>query len=65
MIDINVWYPKYAHGHLFVNISGKRVYRGNCLGYFYAPLIILDQHFIHKTIHLPELDKKDEEQKIP
>jgi hypothetical protein len=54
-IDQHMWYPKYAYGNLFINIHKKRVFRGNWLGYFYAPLIIFDQAYVHKTIKLSEL----------
>lgn len=47
--DIEQWQPKYARCQLFRDINGRLVLRGNALGYFYSPLILLDQKLIHPT----------------
>lgn len=53
--DIHVWFPRLSYGQLYVNVNGKCTFRGNILGYVYAPLILFDQAFVHKTIKLSEL----------
>ena len=55
MTDIHIWYPKLSYGQLYIDVNGKRTFRGNILGYVYAPLILFDQAFVHKTIKLSEL----------
>jgi len=48
--DIIVWTPRYCwyqYNYRFIN--GKHGSRGNRLGYFYAPLILLDRALWHKT----------------
>jgi len=49
VMDVREWCPKFVFGHLFFDINGKITYRGNILGVIYAPLVILDQKYIHKT----------------
>jgi hypothetical protein len=36
----------------FTNVSGEKTCRGNGLGYFFSPLILIDQNFVHKTQYL-------------
>lgn len=33
----------------FIDVEGKKSCRGNALGYFFAPLIVIDKKWIHKT----------------
>lgn len=50
LFDIAEWRPKgcwFQAG--FINAHGEKSYRGNILGYFFAPLIMIDRKFIHKT----------------
>lgn len=50
MIDIMEWRAAgcwFQAG--FINVDGEKSIRGNFLGYFYAPLILLDHKWVHKT----------------
>ena len=53
--DIHLWKPKFVYGQLFRTIRGKLTYHGNVLGFIYAPLVIIDQKFCHKTKRIFEL----------
>ena len=53
--DIYLWQPKFVYGKLFRTIRGKLTYHGNVLGFIYAPLVIIDQKFCHKTKRIFEL----------
>ena len=44
------WQPKFILWHKFYDrIENKTSTKANFLGYFYSPLLILDQNFIHKS----------------
>ena len=48
--DISEWRPIgcwFQAG--FIDVYGKKTCRGNTFGYFFAPLIVIDQKWIHKT----------------
>lgn len=47
--DIEQWQPRWAWCQRFRRIDGSHTLRGNWLGYAYAPLILLDQKWIHPT----------------
>jgi hypothetical protein len=48
--DIVIWYPKFlSYQGDFMGASGEIWTRGNGLGYFYSPLILLDRKLVHKT----------------
>jgi len=48
--DIELWRPAFAwYQNNYKNIDGEFTSRGNALGYFYSPLIILDRKIFHKT----------------
>ena len=54
--DIVLWHPKHAWFQAnYENIDEKNTTRGNTLGYFYAPLILLDRSLINKTIVIEEI----------
>ena len=64
--DISTWNPKGCRfQYRFENIKGEYVSRGNDLGYFFAPLIILDRRFIHPTEVLIESKNPDETDRFP
>ena len=44
------WQPRYGSCQRFRSVSGDYTWRADALGYFYAPLILLDQRYIHPTI---------------
>ena len=57
--DIARWQPKFIYGGLYCPIGkDNATYFGNILGYFYAPLVLVDQKYFHKTQSLidPDLD---------
>ena len=56
--DVAQWHPKFIYGHLFRTIDGKTTYCGNIMGFIYAPLVILDQKYIHKTEELGFTEKQ-------
>jgi len=51
-IDVEQWQPRFMFWQRFQKIDGRSIVRGDILGYFYAPLISLDQRFIHPTRRL-------------
>jgi hypothetical protein len=48
--DILIWQPRYGACQWFIGVDGSGQLRGTKLGYFYTPLILLDQRFVHRTI---------------
>ncbi|HEX2749901.1 MAG TPA: hypothetical protein VHM91_17970 [Verrucomicrobiales bacterium] len=48
--DTYEWQPRYGSCQNFLSITGETSLRADALGYFYAPLILLDQRFIHRSI---------------
>ena len=52
--DVQQWQPKFIYGHLFRTIDEKLTYHGNTMGIVYAPLVILDQKYIHRTQYIKE-----------
>ena len=48
--DIFLWQPRYGECEWFVGVDGRAVLRGDDLGYFFAPLILLDQACLHQTL---------------
>ena len=61
--DVALWQPKFIRGRVFLTIKGKREYQANFLGYFYCPLVVIDQRYIHKTRYL--FDETDNTQGNP
>lgn len=51
MPDCYIWQPFIGDCQLFTDVSGENTLRGDNIGYFFAPLILLDQRFIHRTIY--------------
>jgi hypothetical protein len=48
--DVQRWQPKFIYAGFYQPVDGtKFVYTSNALGYFYAPLVIIDQKYFHKT----------------
>jgi len=48
--DLEMWHPKWAwYQNGFTDVTGRKTSRGNALGYFFGPIIIIDRTFIHKT----------------
>ena len=55
--DIIVWEPAWCrYQWCFLNIKRERVSRGNSLGYFYSPLILLDRALFHPTTRIMDKD---------
>lgn len=50
--DISIWHAKFTRWQRFQNIRGEQITRGNTLGYFYCPMIILDRWLVHPTEQL-------------
>jgi hypothetical protein len=56
--DIVIWYPKFlSYQADFMGVSSEIRTRGNGLGYFYSPLILLDRKLVHKTELIPGFEK--------
>lgn len=49
--DTFQWQPRYGSCQRFHSASGDYTIRADTLGYFFAPFILLDQRFVHLTIH--------------
>jgi hypothetical protein len=47
--DLSMWHPKLTHWQRFTSIQGEEITRGNTLGYFYCPMIMLDRWLVHPT----------------
>ena len=62
--DTVYWQPKFVWGQLFYTIRGKWTYHGNVLGSLYAPLLILDQKYVHETYTIEEFDKKSRSESV-
>jgi hypothetical protein len=56
--DIYLWQPRYGHCDWFRGIDGSHSLRSDELGLLYAPLILLDQRFVHRTIWFISADGK-------
>ncbi|WP_348543632.1 hypothetical protein [Chthoniobacter sp.] len=54
--DIFEWQPRYGQCQWFRWVGGNYGLRADRLGYFYAPLILLDQRHVHRTIRFLRLD---------
>jgi hypothetical protein len=54
--DVLVWQPRYGRCESFRNVSGDYGLRADGLGYFYSPLILFDQRYVHRTIRFIHLD---------
>ena len=54
--DIFLWQPRHGQGQWFRHSDGETGFRGDMLGTFYAPLILLDQCCIHRTIRFLRTD---------
>ena len=57
--DVSIWYPKYLYWEPFKNIDGKQTSRGTNLGYYFAPLIMIDRAWLHPTEYLFTDDSAD------
>ena len=44
--DVMIWKPKFTYWRIYKNIDGEKEIQANLLGYFYAPLIYIDQGLI-------------------
>jgi hypothetical protein len=44
------WQPRYGHCQRFHSIDGQYIWRCDEFGALYAPLTLLDQRFVHRTI---------------
>jgi hypothetical protein len=56
--DIFEWQPRYGFCERFRRIGGEYKLRGDYLGYCFAPLILLDQYYVHRTVRFITLDGK-------
>ncbi len=50
--DIRQWQPRFAFCQRFRRADGSWTLRANCLGYVFAPMILLDQTLVHRTVRL-------------
>lgn len=50
--DISIWHAKNTRWQRFKSLGGEEITRGNTLGYFYCPMIILDRWLVHPTGHV-------------
>jgi peptidoglycan/LPS O-acetylase OafA/YrhL len=63
--DLQQWQPRFTLCQRFRQVDGSWTLRANFLGYVFAPLVLLDQTFIHRTVRLldPEtgepIEKRD------
>jgi hypothetical protein len=48
--DSFAWQPRSGWCERFLQVDGRYTLRGDGLGYFYAPAILLDQRYAHPTI---------------
>ena len=56
MTDIFIWQPQGIwYQRNFTTADGEMICRGNRLGYFYAPLVVLDRSIFHKTQEILEM----------
>lgn len=49
MPDRQVWKPLVGTFERYTTVEGRESFRGNALGYVFAPLILLDQAWVHPT----------------
>jgi len=56
--DIFEWQPRFGSCQIFRWSGGNYGLRADPLGYFYAPLILFDQRFVHRTIRFISMDGK-------
>jgi hypothetical protein len=57
--DVYIWQPRYGRCEPFRNVLGENTLRADALGYLFAPLILLDQRFVHPTIPFTAPDGRD------
>ena len=50
--DLQQWQPRFAFYQWFRQVDGAWTLRANFLGYVFAPLILLDQSLVHRTVQL-------------
>jgi peptidoglycan/LPS O-acetylase OafA/YrhL len=50
--DLQQWQPRFTFCQRFRQVDGSWTLRANFLGYVFAPLVLLDQTCIHKTVRL-------------
>ncbi len=50
MADVYIWLPYYGICRPFRNARGDHIIQYDLIGFFYCPLILLDQKYIHPTI---------------
>jgi hypothetical protein len=50
--DVELWQPRFLHLETRRDINGSFSLEGNLGGYFFSPLICIDQHFVHKPVWL-------------
>ena len=50
--DIQQWQPRFAFCQRFRQTDGSWTLRANFLGYVFAPMILLDQILVHRTVLL-------------
>ncbi len=48
--DVFQWQPRYGRCQRFREATGDYTLRTDRLGFYFAPLILLDQRFVHRTI---------------
>jgi peptidoglycan/LPS O-acetylase OafA/YrhL len=63
--DLQQWQPRFAFCQRFRQVDDSWTLRANFLGYVFAPMILLDQTLVHRTVRLfdPEtgepIEKRD------
>lgn len=54
--DTFQWQPRHGRCERFRQVDGDYTLRADAVGYFFAPLILLDQRFVHPTIRFITTD---------
>ncbi|MGZ0168065.1 MAG: hypothetical protein ACKVHE_00755 [Planctomycetales bacterium] len=50
--DVSMWRARFTRWQRFKNLRSEEITRGNTLGYFYCPMIIVDRWLVHPTTQL-------------
>jgi hypothetical protein len=55
MADVCEWQPRFGFCQRFRQVDGSSTLRADSIGYVFAPLILFDQRFVHRTVRLIDL----------
>jgi hypothetical protein len=65
MDDEFAWEPRWGFAHRMKMIGGDYFTRCDLPGFFYMPLIRLDQAYIHRTVRVITPDAQFHEERLP